>query len=265
MHSLFKQDELRNIFSNLAVALCSGSLQTSSWAFQLVASTAALYACGKKSRVCFSQNEIVTSNYIRSLYGHGICLFLSTNLAFPSRQTVARRMKIDDPENTDGFQFGVHKNGIKHACEYQKSIQLEGQTMMWSVLLDETDFNIHKKRLSSNCSISGAADLITSSIKQEVSTVEMHLRMYQNLCEKISKDLEKGTNVVDKLQGLTDLFYRSIQAHKPILLGKLEKLEKKFRAQDSQSVDMGYVGQHFNATKVIALLSAELEDLKTYI
>lgn len=41
----------------------------------------------------FSDVEIYAANYIESVYGHSVCNFLKLNGSFPSRQTVARRIK----------------------------------------------------------------------------------------------------------------------------------------------------------------------------
>lgn len=92
--AVYSEEKLRSIFINLAQVLIQKKMDPDDWLFALFASTLEKKLNKFNYRRGYTLTEVITANYLLSIYGSGICRFLSANASFPERTTIQKRMNL---------------------------------------------------------------------------------------------------------------------------------------------------------------------------
>lgn len=146
----FPSAKIRNIFTNLAKALCSGMLSSDSWCFNVFASTVHPFNSAKTVR--FKEIELTASTFLYYLYGHRVTAFLQKNFRIPDKKTIQNYKKKIDVSSKKTL-YGVNSTAISKAVEY---CMKKNSPKEFSLLTNETDFPMPKKSISSSGTITGA-------------------------------------------------------------------------------------------------------------
>lgn len=85
--------DVEGVLKTILKCFINNKIDLNSWVYNFMLSTIKKLEGKKLQKKKYSDIEIITANFIRSLYGNSVSMFLQLNTSFPSRVTTERRMK----------------------------------------------------------------------------------------------------------------------------------------------------------------------------